>query len=80
LVGVGPEAWTAYEEGLTVPAEVVLAFIDVADWCLRWLLTGWGEKSERQRTPGGGPQIGGRTAPAQGIAADRRLAPSCLVV
>jgi hypothetical protein len=80
LVGVGRAAWAAYEEGVTVPAEVVLAFIDVTGCRPRWLLTGRGEKYERRWAPGEGPRTGGRIAPAQWLPADRPLPPSRLLV
>jgi hypothetical protein len=44
LIGIGPQEWTEYEEGAMVPAEVVLAFIDITGCCPRWLLMGHGEK------------------------------------
>ena len=36
--------WHNYERGVTVPAEVILRFIDVTSVDPRWLLFGLGEK------------------------------------
>ena len=40
--------WMNYEEGVTIPAEILLAFIESTHAHPRWLLTGSGDKySER---------------------------------
>jgi hypothetical protein len=44
LLGVPARTWCNYEMGVTVPAEVVLRFIDVTSADPNWLLSGRGEK------------------------------------
>ncbi len=43
-LGLPPQTWVNYEDGVTMPAEVLLRFIDLTgiDW--RWLMTGEGER------------------------------------
>ncbi len=60
--------WYNYEMGVTVPAEVILHFIEVTGVEPKWLMRGLGDKY-RYRTPGAsidrfqsGRAIGGRCA------------------
>jgi hypothetical protein len=41
-VGVSFRAWMNYEDGCTIPAQVILRFIEVTDANPHWLLTGEG--------------------------------------
>jgi hypothetical protein len=41
-LGVPPETWANYEQGVTMPAEVLLAFIELTSVDSHWLLTGEG--------------------------------------
>jgi hypothetical protein len=43
-MGIPLRTWMNYEEGATIPAEVILRFIDVTDANPLWLLDGRGEK------------------------------------
>jgi hypothetical protein len=36
--------WSNYEDGVTMPAEILLAFIDATQAHPRWLLTGQGDR------------------------------------
>ena len=62
LLGIPARTWYNYEIGVTVPAEVILRFIDVTFVEPRWLLNGQGEKY-RTRSPepvtGGRPRVAG---------------------
>jgi hypothetical protein len=49
-MGVPVRTWLNYEQGVTIPAEVILRFIDVTDANPLWLLDGQGE---RYRSDGG---------------------------
>ena len=42
-VGVSFRTWMNYEDGYTIPAHVILRFIEVTDADPHWLLTGQGE-------------------------------------
>ncbi len=42
-LGVPFRTWINYEEGCTIPADVILRFIEVTDAAPHWLLTGVGE-------------------------------------
>jgi hypothetical protein len=42
-VGVPFRTWMNYEDGCTIPAQVILRFIEVTDADPHWLLTGQGE-------------------------------------
>src|SRR6516165_5331117 len=44
LLGIPARTWYNYEIGVTVPAEVILRFIDVTFVEPKWLLSGQGEK------------------------------------
>jgi hypothetical protein len=52
-LGLPPRTWENYEEGVTIPAEVILRFIEVTDASPRWLLEGRGERYR----PGGGMEF-----------------------
>ena len=54
--------WYNYEMGVTVPAEVILRFIDVTSVDPRWLLFGLGDKY-RTETPG----VVSDRAPKEGV-------------
>ena len=60
LLGIPARTWYNYEIGVTVPAEVILRFIDVTFVEPRWLLSGQGEKY-RSGSPdsvaGGRPRV-----------------------
>jgi hypothetical protein len=43
-IGLPVRTWLNYEEGVTMPAQVVLRFIDVTDASPLWLLDGRGQK------------------------------------
>jgi hypothetical protein len=58
LVGVSAKRWAGYEDGVMVPAEVALAFIDVTGCCPRWLLMGMGPKYQERRPAGRGTDAG----------------------
>ena len=57
LLGIPARTWYNYEIGVTVPAEVMLRFIEVTLVEPRWLLSGQGEK---YRTGSHEPVAGGR--------------------
>ena len=63
FLGIPARTWYNYEIGVTVPAEVILRFIDVTFVEPRWLLNGQGEKY-RTRSPepvtGGRPRVAAR--------------------
>jgi len=42
-VGVSFRTWMNYEDGKTIPAQVILRFIEVTDANPHWLLTGHGD-------------------------------------
>jgi hypothetical protein len=42
-IGVPFRTWANYEEGCTIPAQVILRFIEVTDAAPHWLLTGDGQ-------------------------------------
>ena len=44
VLGIPARTWYNYEIGVTVPAEVILRFIDVTFVEPKWLLSGQGEK------------------------------------
>jgi hypothetical protein len=44
LLRLPGRTWSNYEAGCTMPAHVVLRFIDITNAHPRWLLTGRGEK------------------------------------
>jgi hypothetical protein len=54
--------WMNYESGVTIPAPVVLRFIEVTGADPRWLLGGEGEKYAARRA-GTGPSV--RPGPAE---------------
>ena len=43
-LGLPPRTWANYEAGITVPATVILGFIERTGVSPRWLLTGRGER------------------------------------
>jgi hypothetical protein len=43
-MGLPLRTWQNYEQGVTMPAQVLLRFIEVTDASPRWLLSGCGEK------------------------------------
>jgi hypothetical protein len=43
-LGLPLRTWQNYEQGVTIPAEVMLRFLEVTDASPRWLLDGRGEK------------------------------------
>jgi hypothetical protein len=43
-LGLLAATWARYESGVTIPALVILRFIDVTGVAPRWLLTGEGER------------------------------------
>ncbi len=47
-VGVPFRTWMNYEDGFTIPAQVILRFIEVTGADPHWLLTGEGEKYHPQ--------------------------------
>lgn len=44
LLGIPVRTWTNYERGVTMPATVMLEFLEATGVTPRWLLTGTGEK------------------------------------
>jgi hypothetical protein len=42
-IGVPFRTWINYEEGCTIPAQVILRFIEITDAAPHWLLTGEGQ-------------------------------------
>jgi hypothetical protein len=77
LIGIDSQEWASYEEGAMVPAEVLLAFIDVTACSPRWLLMGSGDKYQQQVASRDEQAPNGWDAGAQGMA-DRALACACL--
>jgi hypothetical protein len=56
LIGVPARTWYNYEVGVTVPAEVLLRFLEVADAEPRWLLHGTGPPyRDPEAPPAGAP-------------------------
>jgi hypothetical protein len=51
-LGIPPRTWLNYEGGVTIPAEVILGFIEVTDVEPRWLLRGRGKKYRSGMGPG----------------------------
>lgn len=51
-VGVPFRTWLNYEAGLTIPAEVILLFIEETRADPHWLLTGEGRKYESHQADG----------------------------
>ena len=47
-LNIPTETWQNYEKGVTVPAEVILRFIDLTSVDPKWLLFGLGEKHRTQ--------------------------------
>jgi hypothetical protein len=43
-MGLAQRTWADYENGTTIPAEVMLLFLEVTGCCPRWLLTGEGPR------------------------------------
>jgi hypothetical protein len=48
-LGIPPETWRHYEAGVTLPAEVLLAFIELAGVELTWLSAGVGIRFRPKR-------------------------------
>jgi hypothetical protein len=44
LLGVPARTWSNYEDGVTMPATVLLRFIDITGANPAWLLTGEGDR------------------------------------
>jgi hypothetical protein len=44
LLGIPTDTWYNFEMGVTIPAEVILRFIEVTSVEPKWLLSGQGEK------------------------------------
>ena len=42
-LGISFRTWMNYEDGCTIPAHVILQFIEITDADPHWLLTGQGE-------------------------------------
>ncbi len=42
-LGIPFRTWSNYEDGVTIPAEVILHFIEITDAAPHWLLTGEGQ-------------------------------------
>jgi hypothetical protein len=42
-IGIPFRTWSNYEEGITIPAQVILRFIEITDASPHWLLTGQGQ-------------------------------------
>ncbi len=60
-LGLPPGTWANYERGVIIPAQVILAFIEITGADPHWLLTGEGERYTSRR-PGTGPRpLAGRT-------------------
>ena len=60
VLGIPARTWYNYEIGVTVPAEVILRFIDVTFVEPRWLLSGQGEKyrpGSPEPVAGGRPRV-----------------------
>jgi hypothetical protein len=47
-LGLPPRTWANYEAGVTVPASVILRFIDATGTNPQWLLTGEGRRYSGQ--------------------------------
>ena len=45
-LGIPPETWTNYERGITMPAEIVLAVLELTSVDPRWLSSGDGSPPE----------------------------------
>jgi hypothetical protein len=48
---VPPKTWRNYEQGVTMPAEILLAFMVLTDADPNWLLTGDGERMSSELSP-----------------------------
>jgi hypothetical protein len=44
VIGIPPRTWENYERGVTIPARVMLQFIEITCVEPHWLLTGEGER------------------------------------
>jgi hypothetical protein len=60
------ETWANYERGVIIPAQVILAFIEVTGAAPHWLLTGAGERYTSRRAATGPRSPGGRPDRAAG--------------
>jgi hypothetical protein len=49
LLGLPTRTWTNYEDGVTLPATVLLRFIDVTGANPAWLLSGQGDRFTTRR-------------------------------
>ncbi len=47
-LGIPPETWTNYERGVTMPAEILLAVLELTSVDPRWLSSGDGSPPERE--------------------------------
>ena len=43
-LGLPPKTWLNYEQGVTMPADVLLGFLEVTETVPHWLLTGEGDR------------------------------------
>lgn len=43
-----PRTWSNYESGVTMPAHIILQFIEITGASPRWLLTGQGPRYDRR--------------------------------
>ena len=53
VIGIPARTWENYERGVTIPARVLLLFIEHTGADPHWLLTGEGERYRARRTGNG---------------------------
>ena len=66
ILELPPETWTNYERGVIIPAQVILAFIEVTGTDPHWLLTGQGERYTSRRAATGARSLEARPDRAAG--------------
>jgi hypothetical protein len=50
-LGIPPQTWLNFEAGVTIPAELILRFVEVTGVEPQWLLRGRGEKFRSSQGP-----------------------------
>jgi hypothetical protein len=64
VLGIPDRTWSNYESGVTLPAHIVLVFIQQTAANPQWLLTGNGERYTARRCEGRSRRAGQPSAPS----------------
>src|SRR4051812_32841036 len=59
-LGLPARTWSNYERGIPIPADVLLRFLDTTGASPRWLLSGEGDRLDRESTRPDPPGSNGR--------------------